>query len=225
MSAVRSTSSLTRVLPVIVAAVILAIGYFWLVQPNVAEYFRVRTDAQTLDLQVRTLRDTLARGRGTASPNERIGLDLFEQTVPTDDRVPEVVERLTRTVMASDPGRIRGFRIATGDPIDPATGSGTDQPDPRFRLFPYAVTATPVTVTFDAGYEAIQRVVWRLQPLPTVVEIRAMELTRGLPLMHATMTVYVYRRGAAVPMDLPGAETTAGSQAPRVAVLTMPERW
>ena len=68
--------------------------------------------------------------------------------------------------------------------------------DPRLRLFDTVLDYTPVTVRFESTYEGIGRFVWGLQGLPTTVEIREVELTRGLPLMKARLVLFVFQRSS-----------------------------
>ena len=241
MSAANRTSDmLSRVLPFVVAGAILLLGYFWFVQPRIAEYLTNRGEIANLEIRVRAMQDTVNRGRSTPSADEAAALKLFEERMSPDDRVSDVVELLARTALDSAPtGRVKGLQIATGQSAQWAPGQagavtrvGNDEPelpDPRFGLFPVSLTYTPVTVSFDAGYEAIERFLWRLRDLPTMIEIRSMALARGLPLMKASVRVLVYQRGAAVATpDLlapePGGAPTS-PLTPRVARLSLAEGW
>lgn len=239
MSAVnRTAETFERVLPVIVVAAIVALGYFLFVQPRVAEYLSARTEIATLEDRARTLQDTINRGKTAPSANEAAALKLFEERMSPDDRVGDVVELLAKLATDSAPqGTIKGLQIATGEsgrwPAgagQAATRSGSsesaDEPDPRFGLFPVTLTYTPVTVTFQGSYDAIQRFVWRLRDMPTMIEIRSMELARGLPLMQVVVRLFVYQRGAvAVSPGLIPPGPAGSPQAPRVARLSVAEGW
>jgi len=235
-AASRSNETLTRLLPFVVAGVIILAGYFWFIQPKVTEYLRMRTDITAAETQVRTLQGQVSRGQTATSPDEAAALRLFEERVSADDRVAETVELLARLALDSGPkGSIKGLQIQTGpsgqfpaSANQPARSPGDagDGPDPRFGLFPVTLTYTPVTVSFDGSYDAIQRFAWRLRDLPTMIEIRSMELVRGLPLMKMAVSVFVYQRGAAAaPEAAPPAGAGASPQAPRVARLSLTEGW
>ncbi len=241
MSAVnRATDTLERAIPVVAVAAIALVGYFWFVQPRITEVLRNRTEIANLEGRVRTLQDTVNRGRGVATPDEAAALKLFDERVSKDDRVSDIVETLARTAMASAPdGRVQGLRIETGQPVRwqpgqrPAAAGGDgeapDSPDPRFGLFPVTLTYTPVTVAFESSYGTIARFVWQLRDLPTTIEIRSMALQRGLPLMKASIRIFVYQRGdavvsPAVPVPGPGGPMP-GAAAPRVARLSLAEGW
>ncbi len=243
MSAVnRATDTFERAIPFVAVAAIALVGYFWFVQPRIAEVLRNRTEIANLEGRVRTLQDTVNRGKGVVTPDEAAALKLFDERVSKDDTVSEIVEMLARTAQASAPdGRVLGLRIETGQPVTwqpgqrPATvaaGGDTDvpdSPDPRFGLFPVALKYTPVTVSFESSYGAIARFVWQLRDLPTTIEIRSMALQRGLPLMKASIRIFVYQRGdtvvsPAVPLPGPGGPAS-GPAAPRVARLSLAEGW
>lgn len=239
MSAANRTSdSFSRAIPFIVVAAIIVVGYLWLIQPRVTEYFRNRTEIATLEGRVRSLQDTINRGRSVPSPDESTAIKLFEERMSADDRVSYVVEQLARLAQDSGgKGKVKGLQIATEPSAQWAPGQtgmsrtatdAGDTPDPRFGLFPATFTYTPVTVAFDAAYGDIERFVWRLRDMPTMIEIRSMELTRGLPLMHANLRIFVYRRGEAVASPSvaePPSGGPASSLAPRVARLSLAEGW
>ena len=68
MSAANRTSDmLSRVLPFVVAGAILLLGYFWFVQPRIAEYLTNRGEIANLEIRVRAMQDTVNRGRSTPS--------------------------------------------------------------------------------------------------------------------------------------------------------------
>lgn len=237
MSAVnRATDTLERAIPVIVIAAIALVGYFWFVQPRIAEYLRNRNEIAQLETRVRDLQDTIDRGRGVAPPDEAAAMRLFDERVSRDDKVSEIVELLARAALDSAPkGQVRGLQIQTGESIQWQPGQiqvrgGTDaadMPDARFGLFPAALTYTPVTVSFDSSYAAITRFVWQLRDMPTMIEVHSMEMARGLPFMKARVRVFVYQRGDTLPGGgLPAPAGAPGSPiAPRVARLSAAEEW
>jgi hypothetical protein len=230
----RASETFERFAPLIVVAACLLVGYFWFVQPSVSEYVRLRTERSALESRVSLLRDTVNRGRSVLPPDEAAAMRLFEERTSADDKVSEVAELLARRALESAPkGRVRGLQIQTGTSIrwqpgqrlqdSGRAGEGADDPDPRFALFGTPLTYTPITITFESSYEAITSFVWQLRDLPTTIELRSMELTRGLPLMKATIQIFVYQRGASpgLPGLAPGGVTSP--TAPRVARLSTGE--
>ena len=240
MSAANRTSDvLSRALPFIVVAAIVIGAYFGLIQPRVSEYLRGRTELTSLDGRVRTLQDALARGRSAPLPDEATALKLFDERMSVDDHVSDVSERLARLVLDSaGKDMLKSLQIATGAPAQWSPGQAVattrtaderpDLPDPRFGLFLATVTYTPVLVSFSSTYEAIQQFAWRLRDFPTMIEIRSVDLTRGLPLMRASFRIFVFQRGpAATAPSGPAAPANppASPLAPRVARLETSEGW
>jgi hypothetical protein len=189
--------------PFFAALALIVAGYVLAVRPTVTDHLRHRSETVRLEGRLRVLRQAVEGGSPLAAPDGTTAIALFDQRVSEDDVVAEVAERLARLADESAPnGRIRSIRITTGeaasgDTTSEASAPATDGaagPDIRFGLFPSTVTATPVTVSFESSYDAVVRVAWRLRTLPTVVDIESVKLTRGLPLMRATIRVLVCRR-------------------------------
>jgi len=207
--------ALERLLPFLTIVAIVTAGWFWFVQPRFGAYLRARTDAAALEERVRTLQ--LASGRARPQPPadlERTQRE-FEARVAADDKVAEVAAALARAVLASAPaGQLRSFVIESGD----STAGG----DPRLALFPYAVSYTPVRVSFESTFEAAGNVLWQLRDLPTLVEVRSATLTRGLPLMTIDLVVSVLQRGGTTEVSSPAMPAATGPgaaspTAPRLA--------
>ena len=207
--------ALERLLPLLTIAAVVTAGWFWFVQPRLGAYLRARTNVAALEERVRTLQ--LVSGRARPQPPADLARTEreFEARVAADDKVAEVAAALARAVLASAPaGQLRSFVIESGDSM---VGG-----DPRLALFPYAVSCTPVRVSFESTFEAAGNVLWQLRDLPTLVEVRSATLTRGLPLMTIDLVVRVLQRGgttdaasAAMPAATgPGA---ASPTAPRLA--------
>ena len=216
----RINALLERVLPIVLGLIVLAFGYYWLVQPAIADYLKSRSDMLPLEARVRFLEDRVARGRGVAWPDEAEPLRLFEDRVSKDNRVADVVERLTRAIAESTTdGRLRNLAMGTGDEpatdvssgqVRPATAAEGEKIDPRWSLFPYNLTHATITLSFDASYGTITSFFSKVRDLPTAIEIRSVKLTRGLPLMNVQAKFFVFRRGDI----LPGAGVLGPSQSP-----------
>jgi len=225
-----------RLLPFLVVVSVAACGYLWLVQPRLGAYLRARSDAAMLRDRVKTLQASAARALPLAPSNAQAALGEFERRVASQDRVTDVAAALSRAVLDSAPAdKLRTFTIETGDRVqhgDDSGGRGSAQagdpagwggPDPRFGLFPYAVTYTPIRIGFESTFEAAGDFLWKILDLPTMVEIRSVRLTRGLPLMRSEVVVRVYQRGDAADAGQAAAPTGAppapgGPTAPRLAV-------
>jgi Tfp pilus assembly protein PilO len=235
-AAARWREALQRLLPFLVAVSVAACGYLWLIQPRLGVYLRARSDAVMLRDRVRTLQASAARVLPQSPSNTQVALGEFERHVASQDRVTEVAAALAKAVLDSAPAdRLRTFTIETGDRVQQGADSGGrgsaqagdptggDGPDPRFGLFPYGVSYTPIRISFESTFEAAADFLWKILDLPTVVEIQSVRLTRGLPLMKAEVVIRVYQRGdaadagqAAAPARVPPGP--GGPTAPRLAV-------
>jgi hypothetical protein len=227
--------TLERLVPFLTIVVVVTLGWFWFIQPRLGSYLRARAGTAALEERARTLQQ--ASSRRQAPPPADLGPTQreFEMRVSADDTVADVAAALAQAVLASAPsGKLRSFVIETGDRTSwPATAGssgaartsaagGTDSADPRLALFPYAVSYTPVRITFDSTFDAAGSVLWRLRDLPTIVEVRSATLVRGLPLMKTDLLVRVWQRGATAEPErlaMPPASEPAplGPTAPRLA--------
>lgn len=204
----RINAVVPRVLPIAVGFLVVAVGYYWLLQPGIAVLSRSRSEAQTLEVRVRGLEVAVARSRGLSWPDETHALKMFEEQVAKEDRVADVAERLTRAVTESaTDGKLRNLAMGTSDQLEtgapgqarPAAAGEAETIDPRWGLFPFSLTHTPLTLSFDASYGTIVSFFAKIRDLPTAIEIRSVRLTRGLPLMSMQLTVFVFRRGDVLP--------------------------
>ena len=227
--------TLERLLPFLTIVVIVTAGWFLAVQPRFGAYLRARTDTAALEERVRTLQQATGRARPQAPADLSRTQREFEARVPADDAVADVAAALANAVLASAPaGELHSFEIETGDRMSPASRGATGQPagasgaggldgaDPRLALFPYAVSYTPLRVSFESTFGAAGNVMWRLRDLPAAVEVRSATLTRGLPLMKIELIVRVLQRGAAIDvagdtMPAPAGQAAPGPTAPRLA--------
>jgi hypothetical protein len=226
--------ALERLLPFLTIVAVVTAGWFWFVQPRFGAYLRARTDAAALEERVRTLQQATARARPQPPADLERTQRAFEAHVSADDKVADVAAALAQAVLASAPaGKLRSLEIEAGDSVSSRTlggtaatarapGGGTDGGDPRLALFPYAVSYTPVRVSFESTFEAAGNLLWQLRDLPTGVEVRSAALTRGLPLMKTELLVRVLQRGdtiddAGAPMPGVTGPAVASPTAPRLA--------
>ncbi len=232
MSADRRTlrSALDRLGPLAVGIVVAAVGFTWFVRPGLSACLRARADVVSVTARVRALENMLARAGAQAPVDDRQLMTEFDKAVPSEDRVPDVIELLARNALDSAPGtRIQGLLIEAGErvvagqaasPNAPFVAvSASDQPDPRVGLFAPSIEYTPVSVSFESTFDAIGAFLWRLRDLPATVEIRSMQLTRGLPLMRIEVRGYVYRRGRSLAPATPAGSGGGGQPPPRVAMI------
>lgn len=226
----RLNEAFERFLPLIIVIAILLFAFFWFLQPKLAAYVSSRGDVTSLTARVETLQATIRQGQGEPPADATAVLRDFDARVSPDDKVADVLEFLVRSATASAPkDRFRALEIQTGEVVRGRQNSGrmprvsgrtANDPDPRFGLFPVTLTHTPVTIVFESSFEGIAEFVWRLRDLPTTAEIRSLELTRGLPLMKAELTVFVVQRGApAIGEPAPDEVDAPPAGVPRVAML------
>jgi hypothetical protein len=209
------SEALERLLPFLTFAAMLTAGWFWFVQPRLAVYLRARTDAAALEERVRTLQQASSRTRSVPPADLSRTQREFEQRVASEDRVAEVAAAIAKAVLASAPaGGLRAFVIDAGDRVAAPRGGGAegDGADPRMSLFPYAVSYTPLRVSFESGFETAGDVLWQLRDLPTTVEVRAATLERGLPLMKTELVIRVLQRSDVI--EVPAGAVPESSAAP-----------
>jgi len=211
------SEALERLLPFLTFAAVVTAGWFWFVQPRLAIYLRAHTDAAALEERVRTLQQASSRTRAVPPVDLDLTQREFEARVLSEDRVADVAAAIAQAVLASaPPDGLRAFVIDAGDRVSASRGDraegGGDGADPRMALFPYAISYTPLRVSFESGFETAGDLLWRLRDLPTTVEVRAVTLERGLPLMKTELVIRVLQRGDAV--DVPAAAAPASAAAP-----------
>ncbi len=214
--------------------VIITAGWFWFVQPRLWLYLRSRTDTAALEERVRTLQQASDRAQpAPAADLERTRASSRRASRPRT-RWPRWLRRLAQAgarersggavAIVRDRHRRPRFDLpgSRGGAHVSVRNDGSDGADPRLALFPYAVSYTPLRVSFDSTFEATANVLWQLRDLPTVVDVRSATLTRGLPLMKTELLVRVLQRGdaieaAAATVPAAAAAPVPGPTAPRLA--------
>ncbi len=183
----------------------LLVAYLGLIQPRLSARRTAATEIERLEGRLVTTRALLAAPLPKAMGN---ALHDFELRTPAADRVPALLEKLSRLALApSEHGEVHHLLIETGDRgmlSAPGTqggpkvaGTPADYSDPRFALFGAALAYTPVTVGFDASYGRLGRFLWDLRDLPTTVEIRWLEVARPsaeVPYVRVTLLLFAYQR-------------------------------
>jgi hypothetical protein len=189
-------------LPLALAATVFVIGSFAFVGPRIFNALEAGDEAASLEERAASMR-RLLRDAGPIAANKVRAVAEFEKLVSTHDRVPEVIEILAR--LAFDPGnpaKARGLLIETGQPASPnataapgdIAGGARSSLDPRWALFPGSLEYTPITVTFEATYDRLGLFLWRLRDLPTLVEVRSVEIGRSLPLLKVKLVLFALQR-------------------------------
>lgn len=228
----RLRETVRRLLPFLTLVTVVTCGYLWVIQPRLGSYLRMRSDVAALADRTRLLQQAGDRARVRTPVGQQASGQEILQWISTENRVPEVASALAEVVLRSaGPGQLQAITIETGDLVQPPVssadvlaprapaGPGTDL-DPRLALFPYAVSYTPMRITFESTFEAAGDLFWGMRQLPTMVELRSATLTRGLPLMRIEVLVRVFQRGEpheGPPQLVPRAAAAApgGSTAPR----------
>jgi len=170
------TRALRPYAPILVLVVTIAVGWMALIRPMSAD--RQRTASQLASLKQREI--ALQRELSGQSPR---GVDLdpaaqFERQLSSAPASPALLEELAR--LAED-ARARNLLIETveGGPAAVDAPAQALQRDPRFALFDAPVSHAPIRVAFDTDYASLGRFLWAFRNLPTVVEIRGLQI--GLP--------------------------------------------
>ena len=208
---------LRRFAPVAAFLMTVSLGWMVVVRPVSAE--RARTEDRLGALQQR---EAALHAMVTEPSPPAVTIDpvaAFERRVAVDDPTAAIVERLARLAWDT---RARDLFIETVDGRT-ATGAGAPplpdayRPDPRVALFDLPLSHTSIRMSFETDYASLGRLLWDLRDLPTVVEIRTLNVQPRLAssgdehpqrdgMVRASMTFYAYSR--LVPAPASGATVT-----------------
>jgi hypothetical protein len=197
---------LRRFLPLIVFAAAVGVGWMVFVRPLSAEHAQGDGRLEALRLREAELRGMVGESRSPAVSGDPA--DVFDTRVASGDPTAAIVERLAQ--LASD-SRARDLFIET---VEAPTEAGVPpmpaahRPDPRFSLFDRQLTYATVRMAFEIDYAGLGRFLWNLRDLPSVVEIRALNVQPPPPapgggpratdgVLRVTMTLYAYSRTSA----------------------------
>jgi len=202
-SVVKLQLVLVAVAPVLVLAVI----FVRVIQPRMQAAAAARARAVTLQQRVNSMQATLAGGPDTAAARAADILPTFERRLPSEDRVPDVLEHLAQRALGGNYGeRLRNLVIEAGERVTlrPVVGSqsprladlGTENLDPRLELFPVMLSYRPITIAFDSSYSRAGRFLWAFRALPTLVEIRSVEVgpASDRALVHIRLLIVAFQR-------------------------------
>lgn len=170
-----------------------------------------RSARQIASAQAEALRGDLARMQSLARNApvfEVVAQREFEMRTPTDDRAPEVAEAITNLLSSPAVGGVSRLSIETGDAVRLDSPAG-NVVDPRVGLFRAPIAYIPMTVTFDSRYAQIGRFFWNLRALPSMFELRAVDIepAPAAPLMRTRLALFVFQRPDAV---LPAGPAASG---------------
>ena len=199
------TQDLTRLralLPLMVFAATVGLGWFLLGGPLASDSARIADRIVALrqrEAALRAVTDEQAPSAAALNP-----VASFDARMSADDPTAAIVERLAR--LASEV-RARALFIETVEGATPTGPNGAPvaasyQPDPRFALFDRQLTSTTIRLSFEAPYAGLGQFLWSLRDLPSIVEVRAVNVqpaagpnrARGDGAVRASMTLFAYAR-------------------------------
>lgn len=212
-----------RIIPIVVPILIVAIGAMYFVVPMIASSLSAANEVRPLEDRAALLRRQVANPG--AIGDTRAAIAEFERLVSAEDKVPQVMERLAQLALEpQDFDQARALSIEAGQKVtsDASRFQSPDAPagslDPRWALFPVVIEYTPITVTFESTYDRLGSFLWRLRDMPTLVEVRSLEVTRALPLLKVKVVLAALRRTTQKPeQQQKVAEQTVQQPGPRVA--------
>ncbi|GAA3440880.1 type 4a pilus biogenesis protein PilO [Planomonospora venezuelensis] len=136
---------------VLVAAVLLAVGWFFLIGPQHDETDRLRADAESTQVQAATLRSRLAElsRENTKLPLYRAELETAREALPMAAGTEEFLRELQKAGDAAGVA-VDGVNIGGASPV---TAAGAE-----LHTLPVAVTATGSAAELDRFLDQVQRV-------------------------------------------------------------------
>lgn len=203
----RSVVKLQPVLVAVVPLLVLTGIFMGLGQPRIQAASAARERLGTLQQQAVSLRARLAGSAPVDGDAPGDALPEFERRTPSDDRVPELLEQLAQRVLrGADGEKIQNLMMETGERVAPppplaegtprTAGVAADSFDPRLDLFGAPLSYTPVTIAFDSSYSRLGSFLWELHSLPTLVEVRSLEIgpAANPSLVHVSLVIIAFQR-------------------------------
>jgi hypothetical protein len=188
-------------LPLVLAVTVFVVGSLTLVLPRMSRALAASSEAASLEGRKANMRRLLQRAEPIGSGKVRAVAEL-PKLVSHEGGVPATIEALAR--LASSPGhpaQAHGLLIEAGQPSSAGIGGAATEAiplDPRWVLFAGPLEYTPIKVTFEATYERLGLFLWRLRDLPTLVDVRSVDIERSLPLLKVKLTLFaLHERGDA----------------------------
>ena len=201
---------LRRLAPLGAFLITVGAGWATFVRPLVAERVGTAERLNVLTQREAALRAILAAPSGLAVRTDPVA--AFERRVASGDPTLAVVERLAR--LASN-AHVRDLFIETVEGTATAAAGApllpqAYRPDPRISLFDGRLAHTPITMSFTIDYAGLGRFLWELRDLPTLVEVRALNVQPRIPpvgeefqkpdgTLRASLTFAAYSRPSSAP--------------------------
>jgi hypothetical protein len=175
---------LRRFAPLAVFAATVGLGWILLAGPVLADRAKAADRLALLKQQETALQAMVTAPAPSIAATDP--LEAFDRRIATDDSTPYVVERLAQ--LASDM-RARSLLIETVEAPN-STGRGAPvagkyQPDPRFALFDRQLTYSTIKMSFESDYAGLGRLLWNLRDLPSIVEVRTLNVQPRESRAHA----------------------------------------
>jgi len=191
-------SRLRQLLPFVVPVIVLAAGWSLLIRPAATErstIARSLRDAQQRAAAIRRSIDEPIPPPAAGNPE-----NAFNRRLATGDGTAAVLEQLARLASTAQAAELT---IETGARV--AVDANTNGPrpaapavDPRLALFNTPLAYSPITMSFETGYQQVGQFLWELRDLATIVEIRKVEITpqpeRAQPTLHVAVAMNAYAR-------------------------------
>ena len=206
--------------PVGAGIVIVALGWMLFIRPLSSSASQDARAATQLRQRTEALRRSLLEPLPVK--DAVVPADVFRREVAARDAVPQLMEQLARVAMREGASNLM---IETGERVVVPTASasgpqvaGGSQPDPRLALFDVPLAYEPITLSFDAGYPVLGNMLWHLRDLPTLIEVRSIEVKpqhdRGAATLHASVTLFAYGQQPArrVPAVVPASNAPGASR-------------
>jgi hypothetical protein len=187
---------LLRLVPLVVAVVLLVAGWMLFVQPRFSASTRADHDIDALRQRLTSLRAEVAEPMPPAPATDPA--TAFERVTAAGDATSLLLEELARLAAAAPAANLL---IETGERVDGAAraagpqASNAPTPDPRIALFATNLSYTPVTMSFDAAYSRVGEMLWGMRDLATTVELRNVEVRPADDgRVHVAITLFAYAR-------------------------------
>jgi Tfp pilus assembly protein PilO len=202
-------------LPLVLAVTVFVVGSLTLVLPRMSRALAASGEAASLEGRKANMRRLLQRAEPIESGKVRAVAEL-PKLVSEEGGVPATIEALAR--LASSPGhpaQAHGLLIEAEQPRSAGIGGAATEAiplDPRWAVFAGPLEYTPIKVTFEATYERLGLFLWRLRDLPTLVDVRSVDIERSLPLLKVKLTLFALHERGDARKEATTADSATGSR-------------
>lgn len=192
---------------VLAPVAVLAVSFFAFIQPRMTAGKTAHARLAPLEQRVVSVQAALAAAPAAEAGDARNTMPEFERRTPAGDRVPDLLEQLAGLAAADAAGeKVQHLLLETGKRVVPPPPKAGEAPrvatiepdamDPRLALFRTPLSYTPVTMTFESSYARLGRFFWELRALPTLVEVRSVEVgpvAQG-DVVHTRLVILAFQR-------------------------------